>query len=143
MDNEKVYSEDLLEERIAEALKRMGELDPTSDEYKKISDSVARLYSLKNEESRIEAEIKLKERQEENSEVYHEREYEQSLEKAKTDKRKMLIDILVPLGTLGIGMSYNLIMAKFSWLLERTNAPSGTWLKNCFKGSIGPIKKLF
>jgi len=75
-----------LEDRINQVLDQLNTLTPGTSEYQKVSETLAVLYKLKTEEDHKEAEIKLKERQEENSELDHERDFAEAQKKNNREK---------------------------------------------------------
>lgn len=91
---------DKLEDEINRAEDKLGTLDPTSDEYRKVCGSLETLYKLKETENNHEAEIKLKERQAENDEVLSEREYEANQRKAHEDRVRFWMGTGISLAAL-------------------------------------------
>ncbi len=129
---EKDYK-DLFEEGIVRLQEKMATLDPTSDEYRKLSECLVSQIKAKTEQEKNEAEVKLKERHEENEEVMTEREYEETLKKNRNDLKMLIAKIGADVVLFGAGMIFNGFWAGRYWGLEQVGTPSTNWLRDFFR----------
>ena len=126
---------DLLEESIVRLEEKLATLDPTSEEYKKVNESLDRQYRLKIEEAKYEADMKLKERHEENEEVMSEREYEEAQKKNRNDKIFTIVKIGTEVGLFAAGMVFNGLWAGRWMKFEENGTVCSGWLKEFFRNN--------
>lgn len=127
---------DRLEDSIGRLQDKLETLDPTSDEYRKVNSELEKQYRLKIEEAKNEADVKLRERHEENEEIMSEREYEETLKKNRNEKIFAAIKIGVEAGMFAVGMAFREAWGN-KWLgLEVTGTASNGGLRDFFRNLV-------
>ena len=126
---------DLFEEGIVRLQEKMAALDPTSDEYRKANESLVSQLRVKAEMEKNEAEVKLKERHEENEEITTEREYEETLKKNHNDLKTTLLKLGVEAAIFAAGMAFNGFWGGRYWAMEHVfnETPSSGGMREFFK----------
>ena len=126
---------DLLEESIVRLEEKLAALDPTSDEYRKVNESLDRQYRLKIEETKYEADVKLRERHEENEEVMSEREYEAERAKRHSDMIFTAVKVGGEILLFAAGMVFNGVWAGRWMKFEKDGTVCSGWLREFLRNN--------